>query len=307
MNQRIGTLLATTKGVASATQLIARGVSRRDIERALGQGHLLRIARNALVDGAVWRDAASWERHELRARALAAAMNPTGRGPVVLSHHSALTIHGVGVHGVDDRVHVVKLDGKRGRTSDLVRVHRGVPTPFVTRIGGIRVVSPAAACIQVAARFGAEAGLVSADDALHRSICSVADLKSAQALGVARSSRSPGELVALADARIESAAESRARWAFHLLGFAQPTPQAVITDDLGDFVARVDFLFERVGVIVEVDGMGKYDDRAALRSEKLREDRLRSLGYEVVRLTWADLVDPLVVRRKVLAGVSRAA
>lgn len=113
-------------------------------------------------------------------------------------------------------------------------------------------------------------------------------------------------MVELADVRVESAAESRTRWVFHVLGFEQPTPQAVIRDGRDHFVARVDFLFEELGVIVEVDGMSKYDDRAALRKEKLHEDRPRSLGYEVVRLTWADLAEPLVVRRKVLAGMSRA-
>ncbi len=37
------------------------------------------------------------------------------------------------------------------------------------------------------------------------------------------------------------------------------------------------------------DGQG---GRAALVREKHREDDLRSLGYRVVRLTWADLADP---------------
>ena len=58
--------------------------------------------------------------------------------------------------------------------------------------------------------------------------------------------------------------------------------------------ARVDLL---VGdrVVVEFDGLVKYEGaegRAALAAEKRREDWLRSLGYEVVRLTWADLDRP---------------
>ena len=50
-----------------------------------------------------------------------------------------------------------------------------------------------------------------------------------------------------------------------------------------------------------------FDDIADVRAEKVREDRLRELGYHVVRLTWADLDDLQVVRRKVLRGVALAA
>ena len=49
------------------------------------------------------------------------------------------------------------------------------------------------------------------------------------------------------------------------------------------------------------------DGRAALAAEKRREDRLRALGFEVVRLTWADLDHPEVVDRLVRSALDRAA
>ena len=52
--------------------------------------------------------------------------------------------------------------------------------------------------------------------------------------------------------------------------------------------------------------MLKYTDPSALRREKVREDRLRELGYEVVRLTWADLDDPSLVARRLEAAFARA-
>lgn len=67
----------------------------------------------------------------------------------------------------------------------------------------------------------------------------------------------------------------------------------------------MDFLLED-RVVVEFDGMLKYENPADLAAEKLREDRLRALGYEVVRLTWADLADAEVVRAKVEAARERA-
>ncbi len=67
---------------------------------------------------------------------------------------------------------------------------------------------------------------------------------------------------------------------------------------------RVDFLVTGTNVIVEFDGKVKYasGDGDVLWKEKRREDRLRRLGYVVVRLTWADLERPGAVA----AAVRRA-
>lgn len=75
--------------------------------------------------------------------------------------------------------------------------------------------------------------------------------------------------------------------------------------DAGEFVARVDFLLGRV--VIEFDGMATYDDVSVLRAEKRREDALRSLGYQVVRITWADLSDLPALRRRIDAALGRAA
>jgi len=44
-----------------------------------------------------------------------------------------------------------------------------------------------------------------------------------------------------------------------------------------------------------------------LAAEKSREDRLRALGYEFVRLTWADLSRPATVERLMRLAVAQAA
>ncbi len=281
------------------------GVTRREIERAVRAGDLVRVRRNALVDGPAWREAAPWQRHEARARAVAASLDP--EGAAVLTHHSALAIHGVALHGVDERVHLARTDGTRGRTDRVLASHRPMEAFFAEVHDGIRVVRPEVACLQVAAQFGAESGLVSADDALHRRVVSVDSLRQTlDELAPGRSSRAPRAVVDLADPRIESAAESRARGAFHVAGLPQPTPRVVVVDEWGALFARVDFLIEELGVVIEVDGMGKYGDRSDLRAEKIREDRLRELGHEVVRLVWTELSDPRIVHRKVMAAVARA-
>jgi hypothetical protein len=70
---------------------------------------------------------------------------------------------------------------------------------------------------------------------------------------------------------------------------------------------RADLRLSGTRVLVEFDGRVKYDDRQALWAEKLREDRIRSLGWVVVRVTMADLRDPAVVRARVDAAVALAA
>ena len=85
--------------------------------------------------------------------------------------------------------------------------------------------------------------------------------------------------------------------------------QVRIPDTTGAVFARVDLL---VGtwVVVEFDGLVKYEGaegRAALAAEKAREDRLRAMGYEVVRLTWADLARPHRVQALVRSALERVA
>ena len=73
-------------------------------------------------------------------------------------------------------------------------------------------------------------------------------------------------------------------------------------------LARVDLLVGE-GIVVEFDGAVKYAGGAsgrALSEEKRREDPLRELGFEVVRVTWADLDHPDWVLARVRAALARA-
>ncbi len=92
----------------------------------------------------------------------------------------------------------------------------------------------------------------------------------------------------------------------HVCGLPEPEPQVNIRARSGRS-ARVDFRFHQQRTIVEFDGMLKYRSEGDLRAEKQREDWLRELGYEVVRLTWADLAKPERVASLILAAFARSA
>lgn len=111
------------------------------------------------------------------------------------------------------------------------------------------------------------------------------------------------------DGRHESPGETVAAWVLDHLGF-RTVPQFAVpgTESFtsGGRGYRADLGIVGTRVLVEFDGRSKYASGQDLWDEKRREDRIRSLGWEVVRLTWADLQQPARVRALVEAALRRA-
>ncbi|WP_255769223.1 endonuclease domain-containing protein [Pseudarthrobacter sulfonivorans] len=129
-------------------------------------------------------------------------------------------------------------------------------------------------------------------------------------LGSAAKRRRFLEVLAFADEASESVGESRSRALIHVLGFPAPALQHSFHDDDG-FIGRTDFYWRELGIIGEFDGDAKYLDdellggrttREALLAEKKREDRLRALGYTVIRWDWKDASSLERLERKLTAG-----
>ena len=95
------------------------------------------------------------------------------------------------------------------------------------------------------------------------------------------------DVVAFADGRSESPFESIARVAFRDGGLPPPKLQALI--GTAEEVARVDFCWDKYRTIVEVDGAIKYANPARAVAQLERDSWLRSLGYEVVHVTWEEM------------------
>jgi hypothetical protein len=113
------------------------------------------------------------------------------------------------------------------------------------------------------------------------------------------------------DARSESVGESRLRVLMSDHGLPAPALQVEFRDGRG-FIARVDFFFPEFNTVVEFDGRVKYADASGevLVLEKIREDRLRASGLELVRADWTDLDRPdrlLTAIRAAFARSRRAA
>lgn len=224
--------------------------------------------------------------HRLRTIALIRSFD----GRVCPSHHSLLVLHGLPTFKADLKtIHVCRLADAWSRHRTGAVIHPS--------LGG-KVTLPQA-IVQTGQVNGAMDSLIAADAALHRSLVTTAELLEAmERFRGHRHTAQVRRILPRADGRCESPGETRTRLLMIDHGF--DVIQVTIPD--GPVSWRVDFLIEGTNVIVEFDGMVKYGDNADLVQEKRREDRLRALGYEVVRITWSDLSRP----DRVIADINRA-
>lgn len=270
----------------------------------------MRVGSTAFVDGARYRAATPEGRHALCARAVAATLPDW----VALSHHSAACVLGLPFLGTPPhRVHLTRRVSGEHRRTQHYTVHTAYPRARSHRLPGVWVIEPAFVLLGVAALHGLEQTVVTGDAILHAKLATRADLLAL--LDRCRHHLGMGPLRAALprlDPACESPGESRTRLVLELLGY-RVSSQVKIHDELGDCIARVDFLLQGHPVVIEFDGLTKYGlvdgspGWKALALEKAREDRLRALGYEVVRLVWKDLADPARVRALIEAAIGRSA
>jgi len=216
-------------------------------------------------------------------------------GRVCPSHHSLLALHGLPLWRADlEVVHLCRMadDHSRHRAGAIIHPNAG------------RTVTLATAIVQTGLVNGPVDSLIAADAAVHRALTTPVALGAA----LGRFKRHPNiaavrHIMADIDGRTESPGETRLRHLMGQLGIGV-TPQVSIAD--GPLTWRVDFLVDGTKVVLEFDGLVKYDTGTALVEEKRREDRLRALGYEVVRIVWADLDRPEYVLQEVFRAIARA-
>lgn len=202
--------------------------------------------------------------------------------------------------------------GEGPRHIDLVSTHRrrtyahGVhvrpatlPSDQVALDAGVPVTSLARTAVDLMREGSVPDALIAADGALHLGLRRTELERVAHFCARWSNGHQALMAVGFADGRAESAAESLARW---VCAQEEKLPEPELQVDLYDaagHIGRVDLLFRRFRVVLEVDGYIKYTDpwcgdaQEALREQHAREARLRLAGWIVVRTTWHELVhDP---------------
>ena len=246
-----------------------------------------------------------------------AAAQLASRHDLVGSHETAALVHGLPLfHSYEGPVLLSRgrepLQARPGLTSPSALVSH-IPLLHRTSAHGAVVTTPARTAVDLARKGPALSAVVVLDGALRAGVTTdeLADVLDA-CRGWPGVRRAAG-WVAFADGRAESPLESVGRWRMHQLELPPPDLQLVVRD-LDGPVARVDFGWEALRTVGEADGFAKYRasdgtaDFAALRAEKLREDRLREAGWEVFRFTWDEAVHrPAVIEARARRAFARAA
>jgi len=306
MNDLLATLSAAHFGAFTARDAYDCGYNRQSLSQLVRRGQILRVGPGAYVDRERYEAVSPERRHEMSTRAVVRTFD----GRVYASHYSALTLMSLPVFGAPlGHIHVARGADALSRRRPGLSIHTAYGNGAGRLIGGTPSVTPALAILGAAMTCGIETGVVAADAALAVGKLTVDDLLTwLSRLSRHRNVTRARQAVRLADARSESVGESRTRLMLNAIGF-RPTPQVEIRDPQGKLIGRVDFLLKRERIIVEFYGLMKYagaNGREALAAEKAREDRLRALGYEFVRLTWADLSRPATVDRQLPFAIARA-
>lgn len=162
MNELLRLRLVAQHGVALTRGLSGCGYDRHGVTALVRTHVLVRVRAGAFVEGARHRDSDTVNGHLLGARAVARSL---GEGYAV-SHLSAVATLGLPVVTSDiGRVHVSHVGKGTSRQDRRLRVHPTVPSQEVSAYGGVLVVNPALAVIQMASCDGLRAGLIAADAA----------------------------------------------------------------------------------------------------------------------------------------------
>ena len=308
--ERLKVIASGQGGVFSRGQAEAAGYSPEQMRERLADGRWQRVRRGQYAEAVELGHLPAWEQEIWRhRRAIYAVVNSVRPGSVAISHQSALVLHEVALWGVDlAEVQVTRRDERKGRRAAGVRQHAGKLTPAdLAEVDGLTVTTVPRATVELACTSSFESAVVTVDSALHRGL--VSRKEGARLLELIEfwpGSATARAALVFGNQRSESVGESRLRVLMHDHGLPVPVLQHVVNDARG-FVGRTDFYFPDHRTVVEFDGLTKYGSLETLVQEKLREDRLRALGLQVVRIVWADLSHPPAVITRIRQAFARAA
>lgn len=281
--------------------LIRTGV---DPRAGVGSGRICRVRRGGYADVGDWEEASSRQRY-------LAFLEATSRGLAhepLLTHVSAAAVWDLPILGFWPQLLTETVSGRMARSTRYTRRYRREAMPRAVRHEGWLVTPPARTVLDVAATEGFASGLMAADDALRRELCTPADLAAElERLDTPRGLRVARAVVEHADGRAEWPGESLSRARMIESGIPVPELQVDFYDDDGVFLGRADFYWREYDVIGEFDGRIKYG-RALVGDEQMsgevawrERQREKSLGRvvtDLVRWTWSEALGthPMVLK-----------
>jgi len=289
-------------------------VTERTLRRDLAAGTLLRLRRGVFVDSTQWAKLSPRGQHIYKMRAVAAL----ARHSVLFCGESAAAAWNMPINGDwPDDVSVLEPWRGGGQSNPGVRkVSTGATTARTVTINSLVVTDLARTVLDVTRPRSFTDAIGSVDWALWRKNTHaitaddlLADLRRLNPrVGGVHLQR----LIEFATPLSDSFWESAARAVIYQLGFVAPELQVRLSDSRGEMIP--DFCWLSVKVLGEFDGKEKYtrdeytngDPSDVVWREKRREDRLRALGFTVVRIVADDVANPAKLNKLLVdAGVPR--
>lgn len=227
------------------------------------------------------------------------------------SHRSAAALYGV----LDIDADVVEITiprPRRGRVEGAI-VHR---SGDVHRVGNdviddIPVTTPARLTVDLGAVIPYRQYVRSVEDLIVRKLVCWDEMADTWAMHSRQGRNGCGPLRDLLEAHFgEQIPESPLeRWLLRLIkerGLPEPVQQLELFDDTG-FIARVDFAYPELRIIIEADGLRYHADSETFERDHRKRARLSAAGWTVLAFTWAMVRDdPDAVIRTIRRALERA-
>jgi hypothetical protein len=301
-----------------ARDRVLRGLTPNELAKRVKAGSLVRVRHGVYTDGPTWKGLKPWEQYRLRVQAAA----ETFEKPTVFARHSAASVWGVPTIGLHHPVQALTMKNDGGRSRAGVSRHFAAPAGLmVVRREGLLVTTRIRTVLDLAAFTPFTEAVAPLDHVLRpdrtRRLPAVTKAELEAGIGSTYSAAAGRRIraaIEFGDPLSGSAGESYSRALIHLAGFEVPVLQQAMHDRDG-LVGYTDFYWKHAKVVGEFDGVEKYvkpeylkgrTPSQAVVDEKTRENRIRALGYNVVRWVWADLKEPGKLERDLAAaGVPR--
>ncbi|MCY7373639.1 MAG: hypothetical protein LH461_08070 [Spirochaetaceae bacterium] len=300
--------MAAQLGTFTAEQAYAAGHNHKEVQLLRAAKILHSVRRGVYALREPYLALGPMEKHRVDTQALLLSV----AAPAALSHETAAVWSGLELlTPVLDLLHLTRPELQASRREAGVHHHPGsLPAGHVHEVGGVRQTTAARIAVDIARTRDFPAGLAAVDSA-RRSGATEEQVRNVLFYCASwPGARGASRAVACGDERSANPGESLSR-AVLLDAGLEPSGLQVLVRDSQGFIGYGDFGWLPHRVIGEFDGRSKYgmapDSPAdALWREKRREDRLRALGFEVVRWTWADLLVPSKVPALVREALARA-
>jgi very-short-patch-repair endonuclease len=251
--------------------------------KPLDEEKYIQPIKNHYASRAVWSSLSNGEQHiEL------CACESRRKKHFTLTGQSACAIRGISRSATFEmRPHAICVNNK---TSSLVRWHFGEPDQTAEIIDGMLVAGPLRAVCDLAGFDTPESLLASINDCLFQKLFTKEQLDIEIESREGRNGHKILQrLATFATGKCESPLETKAWIEVYKAGFEMPMQQVVIKDGWQKY--RVDMLWESHSrkIILEIDGLVKYKTMQDIYDEKEREDALRDMGYEFIRVTYKQI------------------